>query len=189
MRRELTRGLIAGIITLGLLAGGLTAQAEGESPASAAALGKAVAGMIECGDTYDSHELYNIRITLHEVLRGAEALARLGADVVAPAAGMEYLLVRASFAYKARGRPGDCVHEVRATHFRAMSPAGGGYPAPVMKPPLPLLDGPVRSGETLEGWLVLQAAGTDAMPLLSFSVDDTGGVSHGGNLWFKLGAE
>ena len=168
---------------------GALVSAQSNSPSSAAAIGESISGIIECGEGYTSHELYNVRLTVQEVLRGEAALAQLQAsnhDLPAPAMDSDYLLARLSFRYAARGRPGVCAHPLRRVQFKALSAAGVEYPAPDLPPPEPALEGDVKSGETLEGWLVYLVPHSDSAPLLNFNVDENGGVSHGGNLWFRL---
>ena len=163
--------------------------AQSNSPSSAAAIGESISGIIECGEGYTSHELYNIKLSLQEVLRGEAAIAQLQAsnhDLPAPGTDSDYLLARLSFSYAARGRPGMCVHPLRPAQFKALSVAGVEYAAPDLSPPDPILEGPVKSGETLEGWLAFLVPRSDTAPVLNFSVDENGGVSHGGNLWFRL---
>ena len=180
-------------ITLTLAAAfhGAAACAQSNSPGTAAAIGATVAGIVECGEGYSSHELYNVKVSVQEILRGPPASERLSAasEIPAPAADSEYLLARVSFNFKARGKPGLCAHPLRPTQFKAISAAGAEYPRPDFPPPDPALTGEIKSGETLIGWLVYIVPRIDSTPLLYFNVDENGGVSHGGNLWFKLGAE
>ncbi len=46
---------------------------EGSSPFDPAPAGVRLSGIVECGRGYTSHELYNMKITLQEVLRGKDA--------------------------------------------------------------------------------------------------------------------
>ncbi|MBF8269610.1 MAG: hypothetical protein HW386_1319 [Gammaproteobacteria bacterium] len=161
-------------------------HAAGTSPSDAAAPGTVVAGIVECGDGYTSHELYDVKLTLLELLRGEAAGQRLAGATPAPGVGQEYILVRIKFEYYARGRPGDCEHAVKPEHFTAWSSNGTAYTAPTVAMPEPSLRGLLHSEQSLEGWIAVQVAPDDAKPLLTFSVDDTGAVQHGGKLWFQL---
>jgi hypothetical protein len=189
MQENLLTTCTAGITFLALvLLCAAPVHAQGDSPSRAAPPGKTVSGIIECGTTYNSHELYNVRVTLQEIIRGDAVLAQLPTtgNIPVPAADTDYLLARVSFNYKARGRPGNCIHQLRPAQFKALSDAGVKYDSAELTLPDPALGGAIKSGETLEGWLAFQVPKGDTTPLLSFSVDETGGVSHGGNLWFRL---
>ena len=174
------------LLILSIAGVGLDVQAAGNSPSDAATPGTVVAGIIECGDGYTSHELYDVKITLLELLRGETAGLRLAGAAPAPGEGQEYILARIRFEYYARGRPGDCEHTVRPGQFTALSADGTAYSAPTLAMPEPGLSGAVHSEQHLEGWLAVQVARQDVQPLLTFSVDDTGAVQHGGKLWFQL---
>ena len=162
---------------------------SGGSPSDAAVVGESVSGIIECGEGYTSHELYDTKITLLEFLRAEKAWREIsnrnGANQP-PAAGYDYVLARIRFEYDARGRPGNCVHTVRKSHFSALSRNGDSYPNPEVTVPQPELSGPLKSGDSITGWIALQVAREDTTPLMTFSVDDAGAVQHGGKLWFKL---
>jgi hypothetical protein len=160
----------------------------GYSLASAAALGQTAKGIIECGKGYTSHELYDVKITVLEVLRGDRATARLAAGVAAPAANQEYLIARIRFQYFARGTPGDCCHELSWDQFIAYSKDGGEYEPAITLPPAPALEGKVCAGGSAEGWAIFQVAKNDKKPLAMFNAGVGGieAIEHGGNLWFQL---
>ncbi len=166
-----------------------TVHASGTSPSTAAAVGEVVSGIIECGEGYTSHELYDAKITLLEIVRAENAWQEIriqnGANQPA-ATGYDYVLARLKFEYQARGRPGDCVHVVKRSHFTALSRNGVSYPNPELTVPQPELSGQLKSGESITGWIVFQIASEDVTPLMTFSVDDAGAVQHGGKLWFEL---
>ena len=164
-------------------------QAAGRSPSDAGGEGVTVAGIIECGEGYTSHELYDVKITIQEVVRGENAWKRLktlSKDNRPPQRGYDYVLARVKFEYEARGRPGNCVHTVKRSHFTALSMQGEIYPVPEITVPEPALSGPMHSGDTLDGWLAFEVTKDDKTPLMTFSVDDAGAVQHGGKLWFRL---
>jgi len=80
---------------------------SGSGPSNPAPAGTIIAGIIECGEGYTSHELYDMKITLLEVIRGDEAWKRIEqADKSNKPAqpGMEYLLTRVKYEYYA-GEP------------------------------------------------------------------------------------
>lgn len=165
------------------------AQAPGSSPSAAAPLGTPVSGIVECGEGYTSHELYDMKVTAVETIRGAAAEQRLGAEgraVAAQQAGTEHMLVRVRFEYRARGTPGLCVHELSPEQFTAYSASGEDYPAASVKPPNPELRRPMKSGDIFEGWLAFTVSKDDRAPLMSYSVDSGGAVQHGESKWFAL---
>lgn len=169
--------------------GPLAAETPGSSPASPAPVGVTVSGIIECGQGYTSHELYDMKITVLEVLRGEKAWAGIraagGAPPSAPA-GLDYLLAKIRFEYYARGLPGQCIHHLHPEQFTAYSSAGEAYGAASVATPDPPLRKDMKSGETVEGWLAFLVSREDRDPLLSYSADTGGAVTHGGGKWFLL---
>lgn len=174
------------LLILSIAGVGLDVQAAGYSPSDAATPGTVVAGIIECGDGYTSHELYDVKLTVLELIRGESAWQRIATMGQPPGAGQEYILARIRFEYYARGRPGDCEHTVKPTQFTALSADGTPYITPTLAMPEPGLNGVLHAEQTREGWITVQVAQDEANPLLTFSVDDTGAVQHGGKLWFQL---
>jgi hypothetical protein len=165
------------------------AAQEGSSPFQPASAGVRLSGIVECGQGYTSHELYNMNLTLLEVVRGDEAWEQLRktSDANKPAEPeFEYILARIKFEYYARGTPGLCVHEVIPQQFMAYSSEGVDYPAVDVSLPKPEMRGELRSGEHLEGWVAVLVPQDDKKPLLSYSADQGGAVMHGGGKWFKL---
>lgn len=162
---------------------------EGGSPFDPAPIGAELSGIIECGRGYTSHELYNIKITLLEVIRGGKAWKRINkvSDANKPAGSdFEYILARLKFEYHARGKPGLCVHKLTPGQFTACSPDGEDYPYADVILPGPEMRGNLRSGDSLEGWIALLVPVTDENPLLYYSADAGKAVLHGGNIWFRL---
>jgi hypothetical protein len=171
------------------LLGAASAQAPGTAPSAAAPAGVPIAGILECGEGYTSHELYDMTITLEEVLRGDEARERVrAADPRNPAEplGFDYVLARVRFGYRARGVPGTCIHPLSPGQFTAYSPEGEAYAAAAVTPPEPGMQREMKSGDTTEGWLAFLVPETDRAPLLSFSADRGGAVQHGEPKWFLL---
>jgi hypothetical protein len=165
------------------------AQTPGSSPANPAPAGLMVSGIIECGQGYTSHELYDMKVTLMEVLRGEEAWKRIkeaDSSNKQPEPGLDYVLARVRFEYRARGTPGLCVHQLIPDQFSAYSPDGDDYrPVPVVTPK-PEMRKALKSGEIHEGWLVFTVAQQDKVPLMSYSADSGGAIMHGGGKWFLL---
>jgi hypothetical protein len=167
----------------------LSAQTAGTSPSTAAPVKTVVAGIIECGEGYTSHELYDVKITVLQVLRGEEAWKRIkeAAGSNKPAEpGLEYILVRVKFEYLARSIPGKCAHPLVPEQFAAYSAGGEDYKPASVVPPKPEMRKSIKSGDSLEGWLVFAVAKEDRAPLMSFSVDAGGAVQHGEPKWFLL---
>ena len=165
------------------------AQTAGSSPSNPALTGKTVTGIVECGEGYTSHELYDIKITLLEVIRGEEAWKRIrDADPSnKPAADdMDYVLARVRFEYYARGTPGQCVSFLVPDDFTAYSAQGERYKAASVAPPKPELRKNLKSGESFEGWLVFEVASRDRAPLMVYSPETGGAVQHAGGKWFSL---
>jgi hypothetical protein len=162
---------------------------EGGSPFDPASVGVKLSGIIECGQGYTTHELYNMKITLLEVIRGDNAWKRLSkaGNANKPAGSdFEYILARIRFEYYARGKPGLCVHKLLPEQFTACSTEGEDYPKADVILPKPELRGDMSSGETLEGWIALLVPITDKKPILYYSADAGGAVLHGGSMWFRL---
>jgi hypothetical protein len=165
------------------------AQIQGVSPLRPASIGITIAGIVECGQGYTSHELYDMKITLLEVIRGEEAWKRLrtASPSNKPAAsGQEYVIARIRFEYHARGVPGRCVHQLVPEQFAAYSADGVAYDSPTVVPPKPEMRQGMKSGQTLEGWVAFMVPQQDKSPLMNYSADSGGAVMHGGGTWFKL---
>ena len=181
-------GLLFFIFTLSMLV--TTVQAgEGDSPFDPASTGIRLSGIVECGRGYTSHELYDMKITLQEVIRGTEAWRRIketGNENKPAGEGFEYILARVSAEYYARGKPGLCVHKLSPGQFITCSSEGEEYPAADVTPPGPEMKKDMKSGDIAEGWIVLLVSKQDKTPLLYYTADAGKAVMHGGNMWFKL---
>ncbi len=167
----------------------VSAQTPGSSPGKPALKGTTISGIVECGEGYTSHELYDMKITLMEVVRGEEAWKRIkeASETNKPAdPGFEYVLARIRFGYYARGNPGLCIHPLSPDQFTAYSSNGEDYRNPTVAIPKPELRQSLKSGDIFEGWIVFQIPKEDKAPLLSYSVDSGGAVDHGGSKWFLL---
>ena len=181
-------GLILFAIIL-MLPQAMAQTGEGSSPFDPAPAGVRLSGIVECGRGYTSHELYNMNITLQEVLRGADAwkLIKKASNENKPAdKGFEYVLARIKFEYYARGKPGLCVHKLSPGQFIACSSDGEEYPSTEVTLPEPELKGDMKSGDILEGWIALMVPKSDKTPLLYYTADAGEAVIHGGNIWLKL---
>jgi hypothetical protein len=166
-----------------------SAQTPGSSPRNPIPKGTTLAGIIECGEGYTSHELYDVKIALAEIVRGEEAWKRLkeASETNKPAdPGFEYVIARFKFEYYARGNPGSCIHPLSPDQFTAYSSSGEDYPNPAVVAPKPELRKGLKSGDIFEGWVVFLIPQQDKAPLVSYSADASGAVTHGGGKWFLL---
>jgi hypothetical protein len=166
-----------------------SAQTAGSSPGNPAPAGTMLSGIVECGEGYTSHELYDMKIKLVEVVRGEEAWKRL--KEASPAnkptdPAFDYVLARIRFEYYARGNPGTCIHPLGPDQFTAYSSSGEDYRNPAVVAPKPELRKGLKSGDIFAGWIVFQIPKQDKAPLMSYSADTGGAVTHGGEKWFLL---
>jgi hypothetical protein len=144
---------------------------------------------IECGEGYTSFELYDMKINLLEIVRGAKAwdlIKEASASNKPPKVGFEYILARIRFEFSSRGSPQECIHELRREEFTALSADGKEYETPSVVPPKPELSGSLRSGHSLEGWIVFSVAKDDSKPLMAFDPASGGAMSRGKVIWFQL---
>lgn len=161
----------------------------GSSPSLAAPAGTFLSDIVECGEGYTSHELYDMKIALVEVIRGEKAWQKIheaGSNNKPPRDEKEYVLARIHFEYRARELPGLCVHRLSPERFTAYSSNGEEYAPAQVTPPEPELRRDLRSGESFEGWIAFEVDKQDKAPLLFYSAGTGGAVQHGGNKWFLL---
>jgi hypothetical protein len=185
----------------------------GNSPGSAVPIGTTVKTTVERGHAYMVPRLYNVEITLEEVIRGKKALA--GAEkLLKPEQqlkdGYEYLLARLKFGYFERGRIApagstgtadkqyvsfggggvDVTYTLSEGQFLAVS-AGGEtefeIPAVLQQPEPHLIGWEFHPGESREGWILFQVPKDDKKPLLIFKREHVEGI-YGiwGYVWFQL---
>ncbi len=181
--------LLAVLIIVAASLSPLPAQTPGSSPAAPASTGVTLTGIVECGQGYTSHELYDMKITLVEVIRGEEAWKRIkeaSPSNKASEPGFEYVLARVKFEYYARGTPGLCIHNLNPQQFSACSSDGQDYQIAEVAPPKPELRKAMKSGETVEGWIAFSVSQQDKAPMMTYSADQGGAIQHGGVKWFLL---
>jgi len=160
-----------------------------------APLGTTVKTKIERGDRYSAPEVYNLEITLQEVVRGEEAWARIeGQGVRGEAkAGFEYILCRIQFGYfsRARGFPrsGEA-YMILPEHFVAVAADGKTEfesPTLLRQPQPPLIGTSFSVNESREGWILLQLPKDRTEIFLTFRreyAENQYGVW--GSMWFQL---
>jgi hypothetical protein len=192
---------------------GKSGQMNGSSPGKAAPVGTTLKTTVERGHAYMVPRLYNVEITLEEIVRGEAARSR-AEKLAAPGwrlkEGNEFLLTRLKFGYFERGRiasrgSGD-MGEARFVSFgggsidvtytlaegQIMAVAASGeteYEIPsVSQQPEPHLIGwEFHPGETREGWILFQVPQAEKKPLLIFKREHVEGVAGiWGYIWFQL---
>lgn len=185
--------VLASLIASSLVFGASRAQTHEARPASsyATSVGTPLSTIIVFGDQYNGgDELYDVKITIAEVVRGEKAwqLVKAASDVnAAPAPGMEYLLARVKFDFSARVRPEHYSYTLDSSQFSAMSSATAPYASAGLTAPVkPELRATLHSGDSAEGWVAFLVPRSDHTPLMMFR-EDVGSVIHQGDAsFFKL---
>jgi hypothetical protein len=166
------------------------ARAQGMSPSDPAPVGTTVSSEIHCGSNPVSLEPYDVKVTLLQVVRGRQAWEMLqAADAAARPAGpdSEYILARMRFELRAKIAPGNKSFELGSPmQLVAMSADGREYAAAPVTVPQPALRGPLRAGESREGWAAFLVEKRDRHPLLAFDPASGGATLRGRILWFRL---
>jgi hypothetical protein len=192
--RVYSRRAHAVLLTLTLvMAMNSAAQAQRSRPASsyAQAVGAPLNVIVVFGDPYNGgDELYDVKITVAEVLRGEKAwpmVKAAGAGNRPPPSGVEYLVARVRFEFSARAQPHHYDYTVDPAQFSAMSAATAPYrSADLAAPVKPELRGLIHSGDSVEGWVAFLIPRGDHTPLMVFR-EDVGSVIHQGDASiFKL---
>jgi hypothetical protein len=181
------------ILTLAMAVDSAAAHAQKGRPATSYAQGVGVPlnVIVIFGDQYNGgDELYDVKITVVEVLRGERAwqmVKAAGAGNLPPASGLEYLFVRVRFEFSARAQPHHYDYTLDPAQFSAMSAATAPYaPADLAAPVKPELRGLIHSGDSAEGWVAFLIPRGDHTPLMVFR-EDVGSVIHQGDASiFKL---
>jgi hypothetical protein len=169
-----------------MVPGFLQSQTPGYSPLTPAAGGARVDTVIQCGG-----EPCDARIYLLEIVRGEKAWERIKAASSSnrPASGgLEYVLARMKFEMSAR-TPGSKSYQIRSGQtgqFLAFSAEGQPYETPALVLPKPELEGTLRSGESMEGWLAFAVPKSEGKPLMNFDPASGGGKGQGKLIWFRL---
>jgi len=146
--------------------------------------------IIEFGEQYLGAELYDAKITVLEAVRGEKAweiVKQASSSNRAPKPGFDYLLARVKFEFTARTSPAPDTYNLNETQFTATDSEGREFTAPDPTAyPQPRLNGTLKAGDSLEGWLVFLVPQKVSKPLMVFR-EDVGEVSHrGGGTWFEL---
>jgi len=166
----------------------------GQSHLSPAAMGVTVKTKIERGDAYSAPEIYDVAITLMEIVRGKEVLGRVKTQGVLdepPKTGFEYVLARIKFGYSRRGRGlGNVTYRLTEGQFAAVSSDGKTeykIPSVFHQPQPQLIDSVFSAGESREGWILLQVPKDEKKPRLIFKRENAEGI-YGiwRSVWFQL---
>lgn len=166
----------------------------GYSRNTAAPVGETIKTTIERGDAYLSPEIYNLQITVLEIIRGDKATELLKANDISvqePEPGYVSIVVRIALDYsrKVRGL-GDEPFTLTEGQFTAVSSISGQeYVIPRIshQPDPQLIDVSLAPGETREGYIVLRIAENDKGPYMIFKRQHVEGV-YGiwSYVWFQL---
>jgi len=166
----------------------------GISYSSPAPVGVTIKTTVERGEAYAAPEIYNVELTLLEIMRGDEAWKRIkgqGSFNEPPKAGFEFVLVLIRFGYfrRSRGMEGE-VYRLTKGQFVAVSPDGKTeyeIPTSLSQPEPQLIGSTISPGEARDGWILLQIPKDERRPLLIFKRQNMEGV-HGvwGPIWFQL---
>jgi hypothetical protein len=164
-------------------------HAQGRSHTDPAPIGAPVRSVVQIGPMNTSN--YDVTITVLDTVRGPAALEKLktgNAEVKPPRAGFDYLLARVRFALQGRAVSDIGVFELDTLPFQwvAYSAQFAQYEGASVKPSEPALHGPVRSGQTTDGWIVLAVEQSEREPLLVFDPSAGGATGRGNLLFFKL---
>ena len=136
----------------------------------AQAVGVPLSTIIIFGDQYNGgDELYDVRITVKQVVRGEkawQAVKGASASNQSAGAGYDYVLARVRFEFSARNMPEHYSYALDQAQFTAMSGDNKPYdPAVLAKQ---------------EGWVAFLVPRGDHTPLMVFR-EDVGNLSHEGN--------
>jgi hypothetical protein len=166
------------------------AIAQDNTPTNPAAKGTPVRSMIELGSVYTN--IYDITITVFETVRGKEAMDRLKAaspDVKEPASGSDYVLARVKFELKGRYVSDTIPLDIGKDPLQWVSLSGTDLTENgrvSVKVPKPALEGRVKPGESIEGWLAFGVKQNDSKPVMVFDPDTGGATGRGKTVFFKL---
>ncbi len=160
-----------------------------------APLGATIKTKIERGDRYSAPEVYNIEITLREVVRGNKAWTCIKEQGVTGEikTGFEYVLCRIRFGYFSRARGfshSGKVYTISPEHFIAVAADGNTEfenPVLLQQPQPPLIGTSFSLNESREGWILLQVPNDGRKVFLTFRREYTEN-QYGvwGPIWFQL---
>ncbi len=156
--------------------------------------GVTVRTRIERGDRYSAPEVYNLEITLQEIVRGEKAWDRIKEQGAAEEArvGFEYILcsIRIGYFSRARGfaHSGEA-YEISGEHFGAVGADGRTElerPLLLRQPDPPLIGTALSVNESREGWILLQVPFGEKAFLIFRREYETNQYGVWGPVWFRL---
>lgn len=165
--------------------------ANADLAAHAQPLGKPLSTIVEFGEQYETGDApYEMKVTVVKVLRGVpaeELVESASAQNPAPQKGYEYVAARVRIGLSARVSPATDTYALDSSQFSSISANGEAYPAPkLVAQPEPSLHASMRSGDSVEGWVVLLTPRADRTPLMLFA-PNLGTTSHSGDSYvFRL---
>lgn len=165
------------------------AFAQINSPSSPAAQGQPVKSIVQIGPMNTSN--YDVTITLLQTVRGQQAMQMLKSADPAnkpPKAGFEYVLARVRFQLQGRAVSDIGSFGLGESPFQWVAYSSGfdQYDNVDATPPNPALRGPVKSGETKEGWIAFAVKKKEKKPVMTFDPSSGGATGRGNILFFKL---
>ena len=167
------------------------------SQGNPAPVGATVRTRVERGDRYSAPEVYNLDITLREIVKGTEASNRIAEHGLLgrPEPGSDYILCRVRVGYFSKGRGfGHSTEKYQVTgeHFAAVAADGKEeFPLPMLlrQPDPPLVGTSLSVNESREGWVVLQVPAV-GNPFLIFRREyATNQYGVWGPVWFRMSYE
>lgn len=165
------------------------ALAHGTTYNDPAAKGDPVKSVVQIGPMNTSN--YDVTITLLETVRGKGAMQRLRTGDTAvkpPKKGFEYLLARVRFQLQGRAVSDQGAFVLGNSPFQWLANSADfmQYDSTQTMPPKPVLQGPVRAGETKEGWLGFEVEQSERKPIMTFDPSSGGATGRGNILFFNL---
>ena len=159
------------------------------SSTNPASVGTQIRSMVELGSVYSN--IYDITITIRETVRGKKAmnlLKKADRKNGKPSKGYEYILVRVKFEMNGRSVTDTLSFDLgdNPLQWVALSSDLTEYPGVSLTVPEPTLQGTVKSGSSLEGWVAFSVDQKDSKPVMVFDPDSGGATGRGKTLFFKL---
>ncbi len=188
MRKRISETVFICILLCLAVAPG-SALAQYNSSKNPAPIGSPVKSMVELGSVYSS--IYDITITVLETVRGGDAmklLKKADAGINKPQKGFEYILARVRFELKARAVSDRLTIDIGDSPLQWIALASDltEYPGISVTVPSPALNGAVKPGDAIEGWVAFAVDKKDSNPVMVFDPDTGGATGRGKTLFFKL---
>ena len=165
------------------------ALAQYNSSTNPAPIGIPVRSMVELGSVYSN--IYDISITVLEIIRGKEAMDRLqkaSPNNGMPPEGFEFILARVKFEMKGRAVTDTLTFDLGNAPLQWVALASDltEYPQISVTVPKPALVGRIKPDGSMEGWVAFAVDRKDSKPVMVFDPDSGGATGRGMTLFFKL---